>query len=347
MKKNISKYIVKKTITLEKACHLINKSQKKSLIIIDSKKKVIGLINDGDIRRGLIKGYSVKDQIFKVMNKNPYTIHYDKITNINYNFFNKKKIDILPVLKKGRIYDVLTKEEFLIQKSNHNHVVINTGGLGTRLKPYTNKKNKILVNVANKKNIGDLLINRFTKQGFNDFIFLTNHRSPQVKKYFSQKYKKNNLSFVKEQKPLGTCGALSQLKYNQISDNFIFINCDIVSYIDYNQLINFHVQSNLDLTIVSAQKKLKLDYGNINFKGLNFYDICEKPELIFTVNAGIYVINKEILKYLSKNKKIDMPNFIKVLKKRRKKISVYPTFEYWLDVGTPQKLLEYKKKIIK
>lgn len=346
MKNKISKYLVEKKITLEKACHLINTSQKKSLIIIDSKKKVIGLINDGDIRRGLIKGYCAKDQIYKVMNKNPYTINYDKITDINYNFFNKKKIDILPVLKKGRIYDVLTKDEFLIPKSNYSHVVINTGGLGTRLKPFTNKKNKIMVNVTNKKNIGDLLINRFTKQGFSDFIFLTNYKSSQVKKYFSQKYKENNLSFIKEQKPLGTCGALSQLKYNEISDNFIFINCDIVSYIDYNKLMNFHVQSNLDFTIVSAQKKFKLEYGNINFQGLNFCDISEKPELLFTVNAGIYVINKKILRYLSKNKKIDMPNFIKVLKKRKKKISVYPTFEYWLDVGTPQKLLEYKKKIL-
>lgn len=341
----ISKYLVKKNITIEKAFNLLNENKKKSLIVVNPKKKILGIINDGDIRRAFIKGHTIEDQISVAMNTKPILVNYQKAKNINHLFFIKKKIDVLPVIKNGKIYDILTKDEYLETKEKKHKVVINTGGKGTRLRPFTQKKNKILVNVTKKKNIGDFLLQKFIKQGFNDFIFLTNHRSLEVKKYFLNKYKKNNLIFIKERFPLGTCGALSQLKQTQISDNFIFINCDIVSDIDYNQLINFHIQSKLDFTIVSAQKKLKLDYGNINFRGLDFYDISEKPEIIFTVNAGIYVINKKILNYLGKHKKIDMPDFIKILKKRRKKIGVYPTFEYWLDVGTPQKLREYKKKV--
>ena len=341
----ISKYLVKKNITIEKAFYLLNENTKKGLIIVNSKKKILGLVNDGDIRRALIKGHTIKDKISLAMNTKPILVNYQKVKNINYLFFVKRKIDVLPVLKSGKIHNILSKDEYLEKKEINHKVIINTGGKGTRLRPFKKKKNKILVNVIKKKNIGDFLLQKFIKQGFKDFVFLTNYRSSEVKKYFLNKYKKNNLKFVKERFPLGTCGALSQLKRTQISEDFIFINCDIVSDIDYNQLINFHIQSRLDFTIVSAQKKLKLDYGNINFKGLDFYDISEKPEITFTVNAGIYVINKKMLNYLGNHKKIDMPDFIKILKKRRKKIGVYPTFEYWLDVGTPQKLRQYKKKV--
>jgi len=343
--KKILPYLVTKNISIERACYLLNKNQKKSLIIINSNKKVLGLVNDGDIRRALIKGFSVKEQIYRIMNKNPYFVNYEKIKDIDYSFFIKKKIEILPVIKNRKIFDVLVKDQFSKKKIQNYSVIINTGGKGTRLRPFTKNKNKIMVSVVNKKNIGDLLLKRFLKQGFTDFIFLTNYKSSEIKKYFSKKYSNNNLMFYKENFFLGTCGALSQLNIKEISETFIFINCDIVSNINYNQLINFHTHSKLDLTIVSAQKILKLDYGNINFKGVDFDNINEKPELLFTVNAGIYVFNKKILKFLKKNKKIDMPEFIKNLKNKKKKIGVYPTFEYWLDIGTPSKLLEYKKSI--
>ena len=313
MKKNILTYLVNKKISIEEACNTLNLNAKKNLIIIDSKKKILGLVNDGDIRRALISGFSIKDKIYRVMNKNPYVVKYKKIKDISLNFFKEKNIDILPVVKDGKIFDVFTKEQFSKEKYSNQSVIINTGGKGVRLRPFTSNKNKIMVKVSKKKNIGDLLLEKFIKQGFTNFVFLTNFKSIDVKKYFSKKFSEFDLNFLKEKKPLGTCGPLSQLEMNNISNTFIFINCDVVSNINYNNLIDFHIYNKSDLTIVSAQKTLKLDYGNINFNGLDFNSIDEKPEVIFTVNAGIYVINKKILKFIKKNKKIDMPDFIKTL----------------------------------
>ena len=141
---------------------------------------------------------------------------------------------------------------------------------------------------------------------------------------------------------MGTAGGLRLIDKKLVSDNFILINCDIVSGIDLNSLLRFHLKNNSDLTIVSKLKNYQLEFGSITNIKEDLIYLDEKPILNFFVNAGIYVINKKCLNILRKSKQtksyLDMPDFINLIKNQKKKIKIFHSYEDWSDVGTHAEL---------
>lgn len=241
------------------------------------------------------------------MNKNPITVDH-KITNSEIKkIMVKRKIEVIPILKANKIYRVITFDEIISKETQKVDVVINAGGLGTRLKPLTTKHHKTLIKV-NKKPIINYILKNFEKQGYTDFKFILNHKADQVRKFLINSKLKFNFEFINEKKRLGTCGGLSLIDFNSLSENFILINCDIISGIDFKSLISFHKNNNSDLTIVTSTKKIKLKYGSIKNEGFNMLSLKEKPEITFMVNAGIYVINKKSIKILKKIKNLIFQN---------------------------------------
>ena len=337
----IKNIIISNKVTINNALKKIQENGSKILCCVNKNNELKGIINDGDIRRAIIKKISLNTQIKKILNKNPVTANYSSSIDEIKRIFLKNKIDVLPVIKNKQIINIISKDD-IININNQTSIVIIAGGEGKRLYPHTKKKPKILVKINKRLTIGDTLINNFISQGFDHFIFLLHHKSKKIKSHFINRYKNTSIDFVTERIPLGTCGGLSLLKKENLSKNFILINCDIATGIDFGSLIYFHENQKADLTIVTYQKKIDLPYGNINFDNYNLTSVEEKPDITFTINTGIYVINKDLLDYLDKNKKIDFTDFIKTLRNKNKKIKIYPSLEYWYDIGTPKDLIDFK-----
>jgi len=145
---------------------------------------------------------------------------------------------------------------------------------------------------------------------------------------------KFKLTFIDELKPLGTAGGLSLLK-NKIKKPFIVTNCDTIININFDDLINFHINNGNDATLLISSKEHIIPYGTckITKKG-RLKKIVEKPKFDFFVNVGLYVLNPNLIKLIPKNKKFDMTDLIDLAKTNKKQIGVYPIDdESWIDVG--------------
>jgi dTDP-glucose pyrophosphorylase len=342
VKFNFQSILVNKNISVKEAMKILQESSKKILCVIDKKKNLLGVVNDGDIRRSLLNNNSLDLKICHVMHKKPITIDYKTPDNLIKKIMIKKKIDAIPVLKNKKILNILFFDEIFEVESEKTHIVINAGGIGQRLAPLTLKKHKTLLKI-NNKSILSYIIENFINQGFKDFKLILRYKSDQILKYLKKKKLNLYFDYIKEKKPLGTCGGVALISKKSISQNFILINCDIISGIDFNSLLSFHKNSHADLTVVTSRKKIKLKYGSIENEGFDMLSLEEKPEINFMVNAGIYVLNKNCLKYIKINKKFDIPDLLKILQKKKKKIKIYPTNEYWFDIGSKEELNEFKK----
>ena len=347
------KYIVKlnNKLTIKDILYIIQSSSKHIVYLTDKNGNLLGSINDGDIRRSLLKGFNLNSKIKSLYYKNTIFLNKKLERNELIKILEKNKISSIPILKNKKIEKVIFLDDLIknkfIKESDKYNVIIMAGGYGKRLLPITKKTPKCLINITKKKKIIDYIIENLAYHNLKTLHFINYFQSAKIIKYVTKKYKsKFHLYFHKEQIPMGTAGGLRQLyKNTNLSENFILINSDVLSKIDFSSLISFHKRSKSIFTVVTKQLNQKLSFGSITNKSEVLHDIEEKPTISFFINAGIYVFSKKILNYIPKNsKKYSMTDLIKKVKDKRKTIKIFHSYEEWHDVGTHEKLIEIRKK---
>lgn len=331
--------IVTKNSTVKNCFEKIIKTGIKCLVV-QEKKKLIGTVSDGDLRRGLLKGIKLNEHIKSLYNKNPFYIDKNiSKEKIDY-LISKKRYEIIPHINNDKkILDIYSwknsgkKKKLFKSLKNKVEVIVMAGGRGTRLLPYTSIVPKPLLLLKNKPII-DLIIENFSNHKINKFHLSINYQASFMKSYFQLNHKKLNIKFITESKPLGTVGSLSKIKASD-KKQFIVSNCDIIVDVDFYDLYKFHNENKNDLTIVSAFKTFELSYGNIIIdKNGDFFEMIEKPKKNFLFNTGVYILNSSTLKEIPKNKNYNFDLFINKLKNKNFKLGVYPISEkLWKDIG--------------
>ena len=217
-----------------------------------------------------------------------------------------------------------------------------SGGLGKRLRPVTSKIPKALVLLKNKPMLS-IVIQNIKNFGFNNFILTTFYKHGLIKKYFKNGSDLNiKINYITEKKPLGTAGSLSLISKKIKNKNFLLTNCDVLSDINYKNLLEYHLNNDADLTVAVKKSITQSQYGEINLKGINIENIVEKPKKDVIINSGIYVVKTNCLRFLKKNKNIDMNELISKLVKN-KRVIAYPFYESWYDLGTKEQFKSFKK----
>ncbi len=210
--------------------------------------------------------------------------------------------------------------------------VIMAGGLGKRLKPFTEVLPKPLLPLG-ESSVVEILIQKLKNFGVNEIIISTFYKSDLLERYLGDGSKYGiDLSYIKEEKPLGTAGSLSLLK-GKIREPFIVTNGDILTNINFSALMNFHKNNNADVTVVTKIIQVPLNYGVISSDNLSVKSIEEKPVLNFEINAGIYVINNDLLDNLKENEHYLMTDLLHDLLAKNKRVIRHPFDGYWLDMG--------------
>ena len=210
--------------------------------------------------------------------------------------------------------------------------IILAGGLGTRLKPFTEVIPKPLLPIG-EKSVLEIQIGRLKKYGFDEIYLATNYKSEYIGNFFGDGSRYNvKLIISKEDKPLGTAGPLSLLK-DQLKEPFIVMNGDILSLINLNEFYNFAVNQDSVLTIAIKKEITPYAFGNIFFTGDRVTHIQEKPDIIMYILAGIYVMKPEIFKFFPENEYFGMDALIKKLLNDGEPVTKYDLKEYWLDIG--------------
>ena len=343
---NINKYFVKPTFSIREVIKKFNSTGRKCLIVSEDNKFITGVISDGDIRKAILKGSSLKQNIINIFNRKPIIINIENYSEKKVKeIFVKKHIDLIPLVKKNnKIEKIIFWEDIINDKKNNLNlpVVIMAGGKGTRLEPLTQVLPKPLIPIENTTII-EKIISNFNNNGSRNFYVSINYKSKMIRSYFEELKPTYKVHFIEEKKPLGTIGAISKLKKIKQNDFFI-TNCDIIAKINYSELYFFHKKNKFDLTLTASAKNHEVPYGVCELdKSGHLQTLNEKPQLDFLINIGLYVIKKNIIKLIPKNKHFDMTDLINKAKKNKLKIGIFPIYDYnWIDVGQWE---EYKKAL--
>ena len=310
------------------------------LLFVFENDKFLGILTIGDIQRAIIKNVDMNDTVLSILDKNKI---YAKVTD-SLDVIKKKMYELrsecMPLVGDGnRLLDVyFWKEMFSDGKRERTDkidvpVVIMAGGLGTRLKPLTNIIPKPLIPV-NEKTILETIIDQFKDIGCAKYYISVNYKGEIIEYYFAHLDKKYDITFLKEDKPLGTIGSVSLLK-GKIDKPFFVSNCDIIVDQDYRDVYDYHVNNKNDITVVTAIKSFHIPYGVIETgdNGL-MKGISEKPDVSYMINTGVYIIEPQLINEIPENTFYHITDLIEKVRKNGGRVGCFPVSEKsWTDIG--------------
>jgi dTDP-glucose pyrophosphorylase len=346
MNERYRKIIVKLGTPIKEALKQMNESAMQVLIVVNSENKIVGIVTDGDIRRGIIKNISFEEPIENIMNKNPITLKFPAKESEAIELMRKYSIRHIPIVNENNeVVDLILWSDFLNNGKVTYHpkdtnIVIMAGGRGTRLDPFTKILPKPLIPIG-EKTIIERVMDNFKRYGFNKFIITLKYKAEMIKTYLSENSKDYQIEFVEEGEYLGTAGGLALLK-DKLINTFILSNCDIIIDADFDSVLNYHRENNNKVTILGVLWYVKIPYGVLKIKGNNLEKFVEKPEYNIIINSGIYILEPDIINLIPEGKYMDMPELLKLAQINNFKIQVYPMNCTWFDVGQWE---EYNKAV--
>lgn len=330
---NWKKVVIGPSLSIKESLEVIDREALRVALVVEDD-KFVGVVTDGDVRRGILKGIDLSEPVDRIMNRAPLSASVDLSTDVLRQIMQEKQILSLPLIDhNGCLVGLKTLHETLSIVRRENPVFIMAGGFGTRLRPLTDNCPKPMLKVGNKPML-EILINEFKKHGFYKFFISTHYLPEVIMNYFGNGEEFDiEITYIHESEPLGTGGALSLLPASISTEPLIMINGDILTNVDFSKVLDFHNKQNSDATMCVRDYEIKVPFGVIEGEGHEISAIVEKPTYRYFVNAGIYVISHNILTSLQSGEKLDMPSLFDLKKQEGFKTVKFPIHEYWLDVG--------------
>lgn len=344
-KQQLQTLIGNENLTLAEAMQKIDKNISGILFIVDNSKKLIGCITDGDVRRFLLAGGKMDAPVMKAANHHPKFAYSEEEAQ---SLYHKKYWFLIPVLdSEQHIVDFYSGETITIKPraALKLPVVINAGGRGTRLDPFTRVLPKPLIPIGDLPII-EHIMQEFQSYSCEQFHIIVNYKKELMKAYFAESENRYDISWYDEEKPLGTGGGLSLLR-DRLKETFFFTNCDNLLQANYERMLQFHKENVNVVTMVCAYKNLSIPYGVIEM-GMNgkIESMKEKPLVSFLANTGIYIVEPEVLDDIEDNVAIGFPDVVEKQRQKGRKVAVFPVSESeWMDMGQLNELEKMRKKL--
>lgn len=315
------------------AIRILDSSTYYICFIVDKSLRLIGSITDGDIRRGLLKGLTLKDTVDQFMNAHPIVGSKDHPRAALLAQMKEHGIRQIPIVdKEGQIRGIELLNELAESLIRPNAVLLMAGGAGRRLLPLTENCPKPLLKIGTKP-VLEIILERFVESGFREFFISVNYHAGMIEDYFGDGRKWGiTIHYLREQRSLGTAGALSLIQ-KRLTVPLIVMNGDLLTKIDFNQLLDFHREQNAPATMCVREYEMQVPYGVIRIKENEIQSIEEKPIHRYFVNGGIYILNPEVAASIPPNTAIDMTTLFQNLMDSNRPPAAFPLHEYWLDIG--------------
>ena len=217
---------------------------------------------------------------------------------------------------------------------NMKRAVLLAGGKGTRLRPYTLTMPKPLVPIGDMPII-EIIIRQLVKFGFEHITITVNHMADMIKEFCGDGSKWGiKIDYSLETKPLSTMGPLKLIP--NLPENFLVMNGDVLTDIDFSEFYNEHVNKESIFTISAYERDHKVDYGVLESDENNqLVAFKEKPILHYNVSMGVYMVNKKCLDIIPEDTFYGFDHLMIDLIKNETPATVRPYKGYWLDIGRP------------
>ena len=331
---NFRKHLINSNSNIKTALKLIGTVGLETILFsVNENDQLIGSITDGDIRRGLLKGLVLEDKIEEIVNLQPKFIRKEKYSIDEIKKLRNDNYKLIPVLDKNNVViNIINFKLFLSYLPID--VVVMAGGLGSRLKPLTDKTPKPLLKIGDKTII-DYNIDRLISFGIDNFWISVRYLADQIKEHFKNGNSRNvNIDYVSEETPLGTIGAVS--KINNFKHDYVLVtNSDILTNLNYENFFEDFIEKDADMSVVAIPYDVKIPYAVLETKSNQILSFIEKPTYTYYSNGGIYLIKKSILKNIPKDKFFNSTDLMELLLEKKLNLISYPMHNYWLDIGEP------------
>ncbi|MCJ8329460.1 MAG: CBS domain-containing protein [Lentisphaeria bacterium] len=322
----------------------ITHMENEAALIVDDASRLVGMLTDGDLRRAFLKGASLQTSVHEIMSKNPITVSENTNQKAMYALMQSKQIRQLPVVDDEQRPVGL---ELLKDSYNHLHseAVIMAGGKGSRLRPLTEHIPKPLLDFGDST-ILETIMDGLKENGIDDIILTVNYLADKIRSHIGDGSSHDiNVSYVEEEKQLGTAGALALIE-KRPKDSFLVMNGDLITDLDFRSLKHFHRESKNDITVCVRRESFQIPYGviRLNDDCKSIKELQEKPKENYLVNAGIYMMEPEIIDLIPKNKFYDMTSLIESCIEQKKTVGAFPILEYWQDIGRHTEMEKAKRE---
>jgi dTDP-glucose pyrophosphorylase len=336
---NLSHLCITPEHSIRHAISCIDRNEKGIVLVTNDQGCLIGTITDGDVRRALLGRQNLDDSVKVLLSRKSNTPYRQPITALCgtdnaalLQLMREHEVHQIPLLDEtNRVVDLVTLDELLPNQVLPLQALIMAGGYGTRLLPLTKDLPKPMLPIGNRP-LMELIIEQLHQIGIRRVNIATHYLPEKIKEHFGDGGNFGiELRYVTEDQPLGTAGALGLM---DVPENpLLIINGDILTRLNFKSMLAFHKENRAALTVAVRKYDMNVPYGVIESKGPLVCGLVEKPLLSFLVNAGVYLLEPAVHRYVPNGKHSNMTDLIQRLIDEGHVVASFPIMEYWLDIG--------------
>lgn len=336
---DLTEFCVSTDSTLHQAIAQMEVNRNGVILVVEGDGKLVGVITDGDVRRAILDQFDLNEPVNLFLsskgNSNfgyPVTASVDEERVNLLRVLQANRIRHLPLVDKyDKVVDLVTLGEFLPSEDAPSQAVIMAGGFGLRLRPLTNELPKPMLPMGDKP-LMEIIVQQLRDVGIHHMNVTLHHKSEKITDYFGDGSDFGvDIRYVTEDKPLGTAGALGLMATPP--GTTLVMNGDILTGMDFKAMLAYHREHVADLTVAVRQCNVQLPYGVVECDGAIVNSLSEKPVTNFLVNAGIYLLEPDVHRFIPKGNPYDMTELIQSLITEGRKVCAFPLREYWVDIG--------------
>jgi dTDP-glucose pyrophosphorylase len=336
---HLSKFIVRPEQSVRDAMRVITENWREFALVAGPDSRVLGVITDGDIRRGLLAGLSLESPAESLMTRTYVSVSPETDRAGVLDLMKARSIRHVPVLDhERRLVGIHFLEALIGTAEKPNAAVIMAGGEGRRLRPLTDARPKPMMEVAGRP-ILERIVLHLVGYGIKRIFIAVNYLAPMIQDHFGDgEHFGCTIEYLHENVPLGSGGPLSLLP-NGIEHPLLVMNGDLVSQFDVGSLLDYHARESVVATVAARYHQVDIPFGVLELTAGRLSAVAEKPSAHYLINAGIYVLNPEVIALIPAARFYPMTDLFDCLLAKGQPVGVYRLEEDWIDIGRRDDLL--------
>jgi dTDP-glucose pyrophosphorylase len=339
--KKLDKLLIHRTQTLREALTCVDVGAEGIALVVSDDRKLLGTITDGDLRRATLAGLDVDTSTVDMLLRQrsagrtgPVTAAVGTPASELMRMMKANSVRHIPLTDAGgKVIELALLRELALEDDLPVTAVVMAGGLGTRLRPLTEKLPKPMLPVGDRP-VMERVLEQLQKVGISHVSITTHYKPEAIVEHFGDGHQFGmEIDYVNEKEPLGTAGALGLLKPPE--GPVLVINGDVLTQVNFRSMLSYHSDNHADMTVGVRRFELQVPYGVIEMEGPDVTRLDEKPTYRFFINAGVYLVEPGVLSLIKSEERLDATDLIDRLIAAGKKVVGFPIHEYWLDIGRP------------
>ena len=337
--KDLSAFCIRPTASMREAMTCIDRNGRGIALVTDEQGGLLGTVTDGDVRRAMLAEQNLETPVSELLSQKKETGYLEPVVapagtahDELVRLMRQRGVRQMPIVDDShKVVDLVTMEDLQPETPLPVQAVVMAGGLGTRLRPLTEGLPKPMLPIGGRPLMA-LIIDGLRQSGIHRVSVTTHYEAEKITDYFGDGSAHGvELSYLPEERPLGTAGGLGLLE--PWSEPVLVINGDILTSVDFASMLDYHREHSADLTVAVWKHELEVPYGVVANDGVRVLGVDEKPIYSFFVNAGIYLLEPSVQRYIPQDQRMDMTDLIQCLIDDGRTVVSFLVREYWTDIG--------------